>query len=440
MECPWVARARAPCVAEDEDQITLAKGDRVRVERHCPESQTAFVAFSCAAGIIRGLVPLSLLEPVDAEEGASEGEPSQGGVDDELDMFRAQLGHGELQTTRAADSDDEVDDDFEELIKDVEDAREDAVAVEQTPSRAAASDASGGDERGRGWSRPPFWLMERIALVCDGDPSGLAWCATCKHARSSRPPLRVLAIGDFWEGTSVGPAATFPKAADLFCVRLSAWSGALADETLARVSATHAAEVTHLFVKVSHCAGGAATESGPSDTRPPEPDAGAGASSGGWAHQRAAAAAPRPSDAGLAKFSSLRALHIQHLSSYDRRAGGSTSRLIEAAKGTLRTLCVESKHWLHEEAIPALQSLGRLEHLALVLLPNTTRVIFESGSPAATAALQRAAAAACPSLVSHARICCHRPALTGAEVTGWYRSIRPDAKWYAAAFAVRRAA
>ena len=42
MECPWVARARTrPCVAEDEDQITLAKGDRVRVERHCPESQTA---------------------------------------------------------------------------------------------------------------------------------------------------------------------------------------------------------------------------------------------------------------------------------------------------------------------------------------------------------------------------------------------------------------
>ena len=101
MECAWVARARAPCVAEDEDQITLAKGDRVRVERQCPESQTAFVAFSCAAGIIRGLVPLSLLEPVDAEEGASEGEPSQGGVDDELDMFRAQLGHGELQTTTA---------------------------------------------------------------------------------------------------------------------------------------------------------------------------------------------------------------------------------------------------------------------------------------------------------------------------------------------------
>ena len=159
MECPWVARARTrPCVAEDEDQITLAKGDRVRVERHCPESQTAFVAFSCAAGIIRGLVPLSLLEPVDAEEGASEGEPSQGGVDDELDMFRAQLGHGELQTTRAADSDDEVDDDFEELIKDVEDAREEAVAVEQTPSRAAASDATD-------WSRPPFWLMERIATA-----------------------------------------------------------------------------------------------------------------------------------------------------------------------------------------------------------------------------------------------------------------------------------
>ena len=71
-----------------------------------------------------------------------------------------------------------------------------AVAVAQTPSSADASDASGGDERGRGWSRPPFWLMERIALVCDGDPSGLAWCATCKHARSSRPPLRVRAIGD----------------------------------------------------------------------------------------------------------------------------------------------------------------------------------------------------------------------------------------------------
>ena len=77
---------------------------------------------------------------------------------------------------------------------------------------------------------------------------------------------------------------------------------------------------------------------------------------------------------------------------------------------------------------------ARLEHIGLVLLPNTTRVTFASGRPDATAALQHAVATTCTSLASRAWVCCHRRALATAEVAAWYQSIRPDARWYEAAF------
>ena len=131
-------RVAAEFVAEADDEITLAKGDRV--ECLYQDSQRAFVACQCDAGIVRGYIPLSHLEPANSEEWAENERVGEclhvvDHFDEELELFRAQFDLGELQTTRAPDSGDEADDDFEELIKDVERAR--AEASDEVPITAA---------------------------------------------------------------------------------------------------------------------------------------------------------------------------------------------------------------------------------------------------------------------------------------------------------------
>ena len=203
-----------------------------------------------------------------------------------------------------------------------------------------------------------------IAMAC-ADVSGLAWCATCVSFRAARPPLRVLVVGErsgaeATGGWDDGAAATLRERVRarqqdehglLVCV--SAHDGALAHRTLAAVSATHAAEVTHLYI--------ASWRSGGCDLLPSQLPA----------HGR--------------RFRCLRSLAVAHQTRgtpcpAEPTPAACVKQLVRATAGSLRELSIDAPVFFDVgDALEILPDLGaRLQALRLLLVPSFVPAALEA--------------------------------------------------------------